>query len=66
MLNCKQVTRLLSEAQERDLQFKEKIPLKLHLMMCAGCNNFRKQIDFLRRTCHEYAEGQPNSWPDPS
>lgn len=66
MLNCKQVTRLLSDAQERDLQLKEKIPLKLHLMMCVGCNNFRKQMDFLRRTCHEYAKGRPTSWPDPS
>jgi len=61
MLNCEQVTRLLSEAQERDLQWKEKIPLKLHLMICTGCNNFRKQLDFIRQACRKYAKGKPDS-----
>ncbi len=61
MLNCKQVTHLLSEMQERDLRWRERLPLKLHLLMCAGCNNFRKQMDFLRRTCREYAQGRPDS-----
>ncbi|HMQ13901.1 MAG TPA: zf-HC2 domain-containing protein [Candidatus Competibacter phosphatis] len=63
MLNCKQVTHLLSEMQERDLLWRERLPLKLHLLMCAGCNNFRKQMDFLRRVCREYAQGRPDSTP---
>ena len=61
MLTCQQVTRLLSEAQDRELRLKEKLPLKLHLMMCSGCTNFRQQLDFLRRAAREYAQGRPNS-----
>ena len=63
MLSCKQATHLLSEMQERELQWRERLPLKLHLLMCAGCNNFRKQMDFLRRACREYAQGRPDSTP---
>lgn len=63
MLSCKQATHLLSEMQERELQWRERIPLKLHLLMCAGCNNFRKQMDFLHRACREYAQGRSNFTP---
>ncbi len=44
MLNCQQVTRLLSEAQERKLSMRERAALKMHRMICSGCNNFGKQI----------------------
>lgn len=54
MLTCQQVTHLLSEAQDRELRLKEKLPLKLHLMMCSGCASFRQQLDFLRRACRQY------------
>lgn len=63
MLTCQQVTRLLSEAQDRELRLKEKLPLKLHLLMCPGCTNFRRQMDFLRRACRQYPAARPDS-PD--
>lgn len=61
MLTCKRATRLLSEAQDRELPWTEKIPLKLHLMMCAGCANFRRQLDFLRRACRQYPATRPDA-----
>lgn len=57
MLNCKEVTRLLSEAQERKLSFYERVQLEMHLAMCKGCTNFRKQLDFLRMASRRYASG---------
>lgn len=48
MLNCKEVTHLLSEAQDRKLTLTERLPLRVHLAMCQGCRNFSKQLDFLR------------------
>jgi hypothetical protein len=48
MLNCKQATHLMSEAQDRKLALGDRLPLRLHLLMCAGCRNFSKQMDFLR------------------
>jgi hypothetical protein len=61
MLTCQQVTHLLSEAQDRELRLKEKLPLHLHLMMCSGCANFRQQLDFLRRAAHRYPPGRADS-----
>ncbi len=54
MLSCKDATRLLSEAQDRKLAVSEKMGLELHLLMCRGCTNFGKQIDFLRQACRGY------------
>lgn len=59
MLTCQQVTRLLSAAQDRKLSWREKAPLKLHLLMCPGCDHFRQQMAFLRQAAREYAQGRP-------
>lgn len=57
MLNCKEVTRVVSESQERKLSFSERVQLEMHLAMCKGCSNFRKQLDFLRMASRRYASG---------
>lgn len=56
MLNCREVTRLLSESQERTLGLQERMPLKMHLMMCKGCRNFGKQMNTLREMARTYAK----------
>ncbi len=48
MLNCKQATELMSLGMDRKLSMREKLSLRFHLMMCSGCRNFSKQMDFLR------------------
>lgn len=57
MLNCKEVTRLYSESQERTLTLQERMSLKMHVMMCSGCHNFGKQIHTLRQAARAYADG---------
>ncbi|MFA7556083.1 MAG: zf-HC2 domain-containing protein [Spongiibacteraceae bacterium] len=57
MINCQQVTRLFSDAQERPLSLKERTSLKVHIMMCSGCRNFGKQMNILRQLTHEYVKG---------
>lgn len=54
MLNCQEATRLLSESQERDLAFSERMNLKLHLLLCQGCANFGKQMGVLRQLARRY------------
>ena len=61
MLTCHHVTHLLSEAQDRPLSWRERIPLTIHLLMCPGCNNFRQQMTFLRQATRQYAQGQADS-----
>lgn len=48
MLSCKEVSYLISAAQDRPLRVVERMQLELHLAMCKGCTNLRKQMDFLR------------------
>lgn len=57
MLNCHEVTRLVSESKERPLSLKEKMSLKIHTTMCAGCRNFEKQLDMIRRASRAFAKG---------
>lgn len=59
-MNCQKATRLLSDAQERELFLKESAALKFHVMMCSGCRNFGKQIGTLRDIAHRYAKGSDN------
>ena len=47
MLSCKDASKLSSQARERRLRLWERLGLHLHLMICAGCTNFRKQLDFI-------------------
>jgi hypothetical protein len=49
ILNCKEATRLVSQGLDRRLGFAERLALRLHLAICDGCTNFRKQVQFLRR-----------------
>ena len=57
MLNCKQASHLLSEAQDRKLDLSEGMPLRLHLLMCDGCRNYRQQLDFLRAASRQIKDG---------
>jgi len=58
MLNCKNATRLMSESQERSLSITERMSLKLHMMMCSGCNNFNEQMGTIRSMTRSYAKGK--------
>ena len=44
MLNCEETGRLLSQGMDRHLQFWEKAGLRIHLMMCRKCTQFRNYI----------------------
>lgn len=58
MLNCQQVTRLISESQEKPLSLMTRVSLKFHVMMCVGCRNFGDHMGFLRETMRDYAKGK--------
>lgn len=61
MLNCKEVTHLLSESQDRKLTLPEKMHLEMHLVMCKGCSNFKSQMKFLREACKRYVKAQSSA-----
>ncbi|HEV8095541.1 MAG TPA: zf-HC2 domain-containing protein [Burkholderiales bacterium] len=49
MLSCREATRLLSQGLDRELALGERIALRVHLAICAGCRNVDRQLAFLRR-----------------
>ncbi|MCC4116263.1 zf-HC2 domain-containing protein [Aromatoleum toluclasticum] len=57
MMNCREVTRLISESQERALTLRERLSLMLHTMACSGCANYGKHLEFLRKTARRLREG---------
>ena len=61
MMNCKQATRLMSEEMDRDLATGDRLALRLHTLLCAGCARYRVQMGFLRQACR-----QPGATDDPA
>lgn len=57
MLSCKEATRLCSESLDRTLDLRERLTLRMHLMMCSGCTNYHQQMAWLRRISARYADG---------
>ena len=53
-INCKQASRMLSEASDRKLPLSDRITLRIHLGICGACSNFSKQLEFLRRAVQAY------------
>ncbi len=47
-LKCSEVSRLVSQGLDRRLGLGERVRLRLHLAICEGCANFKRQMDFLR------------------
>ncbi|HWD21708.1 MAG TPA: zf-HC2 domain-containing protein [Burkholderiales bacterium] len=56
MLSCKEATHLVSQGLDRRLGLAERVALRLHLAICDGCSNFKKQVAFLRKAMRRLAE----------
>jgi hypothetical protein len=59
MLSCKEATRLVSEKLDRELPFRQRLGLRLHVLMCRGCSWYARQVTMLDRVVGEhYRYGQ--------
>jgi hypothetical protein len=56
MMKCKQATELMSQAQDRELIWRERIALRFHLMMCRGCNCYNNQLSFIRNAMKQFMD----------
>ena len=57
MLNCCEVTRLLSDGHERKLRLKERMHIYLHLLWCRSCRNFGEHMKVIRHITRSYVGG---------
>lgn len=53
-LNCKETTRLLSQAQDARLPLLQRMRLLAHLGVCDACTRFSRQLEFLRAAMRAY------------
>ena len=54
--NCREASRLQSDALDRSLSLSQRFGLRLHLLLCRWCRRYGKQIRFLRQAAHEHPE----------
>jgi hypothetical protein len=48
-LDCKDVSRLISDGQDQELPSAERAKLRLHFVICEACRNVDEQMQFIRR-----------------
>lgn len=53
---CKDITRLLSKAQDRRLTLRERIQVRLHFIICVWCERYGEHLHVLRRRLREAPE----------
>jgi hypothetical protein len=56
-VDCRQASRLLSIACERELDRGESESLQYHLGRCLMCRNFDSQLKFLRKASERFRSG---------
>ncbi|MEP7183759.1 MAG: zf-HC2 domain-containing protein [Betaproteobacteria bacterium] len=54
--SCRDVTRLLSQGEDRSLSWGERIRLRVHLLVCRACSRFEHQMRVLRLAMRQYRE----------
>jgi hypothetical protein len=53
-LNCREVTRLTLEGEDRRLGLFDRIGIRLHLMICDACPRFAKQVKLMRQAIGQW------------
>jgi len=54
MLSCKEVCYMVSESQDRQLPWRERIRIRVHLLMCIACQRMAWQMNFLHAATRHY------------
>jgi len=47
MNSCKEVSELVTQAHDRKLTLKERLTVRMHLLVCKMCCHYQQQIKFL-------------------
>jgi hypothetical protein len=53
--SCKQAVRLQSAALDGKLSLRERLGLRIHLVLCTWCRRYGKQIRFVQTATREHA-----------
>lgn len=53
-MTCKHAAALLVAREDRDIDFGDKVGLRLHLLACKTCPNFEKQLLIMRNSMKQW------------
>jgi len=54
LLSCKDVSRLLSQAEERPIAGWQRVRVQWHLAVCSMCRSFERQLALMREAMRRY------------
>ena len=55
-ISCQQASRLLSQRQDLPLPWRQRLKLRLHLLVCNACHNVARQFEALRLAMRRWRE----------
>jgi predicted anti-sigma-YlaC factor YlaD len=58
-IDCKDVSRLISEGLDTNLAPAERARMRLHLVICETCRTVDEQMQFLRRALRKLGQDKP-------
>jgi predicted anti-sigma-YlaC factor YlaD len=58
-LDCKEVSRLISEGLDQDMTVPERARLRCHFVICQTCRTVDEQMKFLRRAVKDMDKEPP-------
>jgi hypothetical protein len=61
--SCKTAARLLSEALDHKLTWRQQLGLCIHLVLCKWCSRYGKQIAFVHNVGHSHPDQVTTSVP---
>jgi hypothetical protein len=59
-LNCKQTSQLVSQSLDRRLTLRERLAVRLHLLICDYCKRFQRQLLAMRAGLKRMSESIEN------
>lgn len=60
MLDCKHASRLVSQSMDRRLSLRERLGLRLHLLLCDACTQFSRQMMVLKQAVRQWSSRVEN------
>ena len=55
MMMCREAARLISASYQRPLRWRERMSLRMHLVICDACRNFKKQMNLLTDAARRFS-----------
>ena len=56
MKSCKEVSKLVSQALDRRLTLRERLTVKMHLLICKMCCHYQQQIKFIAAASRKFLQ----------